>query len=34
MMISALFHVILTWDPSYPCHNFKIKNYLVQHVTI
>jgi hypothetical protein len=29
-----LFHVILTWDLIYPCHNFLIKNYLVQHVII
>jgi hypothetical protein len=25
---------LLTWDLIYPCHNFKIKNYLMQHVTI
>jgi hypothetical protein len=30
----VLFHIILTWDLIYPCHNFKIKNYLVQHVMI
>jgi hypothetical protein len=29
-----LFHIILTWDLVYPCHNFLIKNYLVQHATI
>jgi len=29
-----LFHIILTWDLAYPCHNFLIKIYLVQHVTI
>jgi len=31
----ALFHIIiLTWDLIYPFHNFKLKNYLMQHVTI
>jgi hypothetical protein len=29
-----LCHIMLTWDLIYPCHNFKIKNYLVQHVII
>jgi len=29
-----LFHVILTWDLVYPCHNFLIKIYQLQHATI
>ncbi len=29
-----MWHVILNWDFIYPCHNFKIKNYLMQYVTI
>jgi hypothetical protein len=29
-----LFDFILIWDFTYSCYNFKIKNYLLQHVTI
>ncbi len=30
-LYGTLFHVILTWDLLYPCHNFLIKTYLMQH---
>jgi hypothetical protein len=30
----ASFYVIITWDLIYSCHNFQIRNYIMQHVTI